>query len=55
MLGSCLENPVDRGAWWATVMGLQRVGLKQLTTVILEYIWECYVCVYNGYFSAMKR
>ena len=24
---SCLENPVDRGAWWATVhMGLQRVG-----------------------------
>ena len=23
---SCLENPVERGAWWATVMGLQRVG-----------------------------
>ena len=23
---SCLENPMDRGAWWATVMGLQRVG-----------------------------
>ena len=23
---SCLENPKDRGAWWATVMGLQRVG-----------------------------
>ena len=22
---SCLENPVDRGAWWATVHGLQRV------------------------------
>ena len=21
----CLENPVDRGAWWATSMGLQRV------------------------------
>ena len=21
---SCLENPMDRGAWWATVMGLQR-------------------------------
>ena len=20
---SCLENPMDRGAWWATVMGLQ--------------------------------
>ena len=23
---SCLENPVDGGAWWATVHGSQRVG-----------------------------
>ena len=23
---SCLENPVDRGAWWAPVHGSQRVG-----------------------------
>ena len=23
---SCLENPMDRGAWWAASMGLQRVG-----------------------------
>ena len=22
---SCLENPMDRGAWWATVHGVQRV------------------------------
>ena len=22
---SCLENPMDRGAWWATVPGSQRV------------------------------
>ena len=22
----CLENPMDRGAWWATVHGSQRVG-----------------------------
>ena len=21
---SCLENPMDRRAWWATVLGLQR-------------------------------
>ena len=20
--GSCLENPMDRGAWWATVQGV---------------------------------
>ena len=23
---SCLENPMARGSWWATVYGLQRVG-----------------------------
>ena len=23
---SCLENPMDRGAWWATVHAVQRVG-----------------------------
>ena len=23
---SCLGNSMDRGAWWATSMGLQRVG-----------------------------
>ena len=23
---SCLENPMNRGAWWATVVGSQRVG-----------------------------
>ena len=24
---SCLENPMDRAAWWATVLGSQKVGL----------------------------
>ena len=23
---SCLENPVDRGAWWATVHGVAKSG-----------------------------
>ena len=23
---SCLENPMDRGAWWATIHGVIRVG-----------------------------
>ena len=22
---SCLKNPMDRGAWWVTVHGLQRI------------------------------
>ena len=26
LLYSCLENPMDRGAWWAVVHGSQRVG-----------------------------
>ena len=28
---SCLENPMDRGAWWATVHGVTRVGHDLLT------------------------
>ena len=31
---SCLENPMDRGAWWATVHGVTKsqTWLKQLST-----------------------
>jgi len=31
---SCLENPVDRGAWWAAVHGVaqSRTQLKQLSS-----------------------
>ena len=28
---SCLENPMDRGAWRATVHGVQRVGHDLVT------------------------
>ena len=28
---SCLENPMDRGAWQATVHGVQRVGHNRMT------------------------
>ena len=28
---SCLENPLDRGAWWATVHGVARVGYDWAT------------------------
>ena len=24
---SCLENPIDRGAWWATVHGVAKSGI----------------------------
>ena len=25
---ACLENPVDRGAWWAPVHGVPKSGVK---------------------------
>ena len=28
---SCQENPMDRGAWWATVMGSQKAGHTWVT------------------------
>ena len=28
---SCLENPMDREAWWATVPGITRVALDLAT------------------------
>ena len=35
LLYSCLENPLDRGAWWATVHGVTKswTQLKWLSTV----------------------
>ena len=33
---SCLENPVDGGAWEATVHGLQRVGRDWATSLVYE-------------------
>ena len=27
----CLENPMDRGAWWATVHGVARIGHDLVT------------------------
>ena len=35
---SCLENPMDRGAWWATVHSVakSRLGLKQLS---MQHRW----------------
>ena len=29
---SCLENPMDRGAWWATVHGVTSIGHDLVTT-----------------------
>ena len=33
---SCLENFHFRGSWWATVLGLQRIGLDWATTKLCQ-------------------
>ena len=35
---SCLENPIDRGAWRATVHGVARVGHDSVTTPLCVYL-----------------
>ena len=44
---SCLENPMDRGAWWATVQGVARVRHDLVTkspplppNLMDKYDWE---------------
>ena len=37
---SCLENPMDRGAWQATVLGVAK-SQTQLSTYIHIYIYTC--------------
>ena len=39
---SCLENPMDRGAWWATVQGVAErwTRLRQLSTHAVENSME---------------
>ena len=38
---SCLENPIDRGAWWATDHGVTKswTRLKQLNTHTVRWRW----------------
>ena len=37
---SCLENPIDRGAWWPTVHGVakSRTRLSDFTFKIMELV-----------------
>ena len=46
---SCLENPIDRGAWWATADGVSKEWDRTesshtlLTTIAMLYITSSYV------------
>ena len=40
---SCLENPMDRGAWWATVQRVaeSQTGLSDFTFTFILSAWGC--------------
>ena len=40
---SCLENPMDRGAWWATVHGVAKsqTGQRETNTYWVKEILKC--------------
>ena len=38
---SCLENPMDRGAWWATVRGVTKSWTRLSDFTILYYTIRC--------------
>ena len=44
---SCLENPRDGGAWWATVCGVtqSRTRLKWLSSSSRHFFMRVYLCV----------
>ena len=46
---SCLENPRDRGAWWAAVYGVtqSRTGLKRLSSSSSSSYESFLVTIYN--------
>ena len=35
---SCLENPIDRGAWWVTVHGVAESDTTELTSTDGAYL-----------------
>ena len=44
---SCLENPMDRGAWWTTVHGVAK-SWTPLNNCIHIYLYVCiYVCTHT--------
>ena len=37
---SCLENPLNKGAWWATVHGVKKSGMAEHIFIGIHY-WFC--------------
>ena len=37
---SCLENPMDRGAWWAAIHGVAKTSLHDFTFMHWRRKWQ---------------
>ena len=47
---SCLENPMDRGAWWAIVYGIAQIWTYWETNTFTLKLWViCYAATDNQY------
>jgi len=53
---SCLENPMDGGAWWATIFGVtqSRTRLKQLSSSISEEVLYSLLSLSLGNFLILR-
>ena len=38
---SCLENPMDRGVWWATIHGVMNMTLSKLWEIVKDNPLQC--------------
>ena len=47
---SCRGNPMDRGAWWATVYGVAKSWIQQHTCISI-YIFPLYTQIYNEVYN----
>ena len=56
---SCLKNPMDRRAWWATIHGVTRVGHDWMTDTFTFYVPEVALGKakkdWSGFFSVFKE
>ena len=48
---SCLGNPMDRGAWWATVHG---VAKRQDLAIKQQQLFRIYIYLYSNLLSILK-
>ena len=46
----CLENPMDRGAWWATVHGAAKSQTQLITHM---HIWTEHLCLPEIHIEAL--